>query len=131
MMNGYEYTGMDAILAGSFRAAIYCRLSKDDDLDGESASIANQRDMLELSLIHIFCYNGYKTLDDGKKGGKPMHISYQPLWNTLDVYKRQRHQCTPETGIKECNKCVREYACRTQTDAATHHTGHHLSLIHI
>ena len=38
---------MDAILAGSFRAAIYCRLSKDDDLDVESASIANQRDMLE------------------------------------------------------------------------------------
>ena len=35
MMNGYEYTGMDAILADSFRAAIYCRLSKDDDLDGE------------------------------------------------------------------------------------------------
>ena len=47
MMNGYEYTDMDAILAGSFRAAIYCRLSKDDDLDGESARIANQRDMLE------------------------------------------------------------------------------------
>ena len=46
MMNGYEYTGMDAILAGSFRAAIYCRLSKDDDLDGESASIANQRDFM-------------------------------------------------------------------------------------
>ena len=47
MMNEMEYTGMEAILAGSFRAAIYCRLSKDDDLDGESASIANQRDMLE------------------------------------------------------------------------------------
>ena len=46
MMNGYEYTDMDAILAGSFRAAIYCRLSKDDDLDGESASIANQRDFM-------------------------------------------------------------------------------------
>ena len=38
---------MDALLAGSFRAAIYCRLSKDDDLQGESASIANQRDTLE------------------------------------------------------------------------------------
>ena len=38
---------MDALLAGSFRAAIYCRLSKDDDLDGTSASIENQRDMLE------------------------------------------------------------------------------------
>ena len=30
-----------------YRAAVYCRLSKDDDLQGESASIANQRDMLE------------------------------------------------------------------------------------
>lgn len=38
---------MDALFAGSFRAAIYCRLSKDDDLDGTSASIENQRDMLE------------------------------------------------------------------------------------
>ena len=28
------------------RAAIYCRLSKDDDLNGESASIGNQRDLL-------------------------------------------------------------------------------------
>ena len=49
MMNTTEYTGqsVDALLAGGFRAAIYCRLSKDDDLDGTSASIANQRDMLE------------------------------------------------------------------------------------
>ena len=38
---------MDTLLAGSFRAAIYCRLSKDDDLDGTSASIKNQRDTLE------------------------------------------------------------------------------------
>ena len=47
MRNEYAYTGMDELLAGSFRAAVYCRLSKDDDLDGESASISNQRDMLE------------------------------------------------------------------------------------
>ena len=47
MMNTFEYAGMDTLLAGSFRAAIYCRLSKDDDLDGTSASIENQRDMLE------------------------------------------------------------------------------------
>ena len=46
-MAGTEFSGIEHALAGSFRAAIYCRLSKDDDLDGESASIANQRDMLE------------------------------------------------------------------------------------
>ena len=37
---------MDALMTGSFKVAVYCRLSKDDDLDGESASIANQRAML-------------------------------------------------------------------------------------
>ena len=38
---------MRTLLTGSHRAAVYCRLSKDDDLQGESASIANQRAMLE------------------------------------------------------------------------------------
>ena len=70
MMNGYEYTGMDAILAGSFRVAIYCRLSKDDDLDGESASIANQRDMLEKycekqgwEVVAVYQDDGYTGLN--------------------------------------------------------------------
>ncbi len=70
MMNGYEYTDMDAILAGSFRAAIYCRLSKDDDLDGESASIANQRDMLEhycekqgWEVVEVYQDDGYTGLN--------------------------------------------------------------------
>ena len=70
MMNGYEYTGMDAILAGSFRAAIYCRLSKDDDLDGESASIANQRAMLEnycekqgWEVVAVYQDDGYTGLN--------------------------------------------------------------------
>ena len=49
MMNELNYgmMGIGAALAGGYRAAVYCRLSKDDDLQGESASIANQRDMLE------------------------------------------------------------------------------------
>ena len=35
---------MRTLLTGSHRAAVYCQ---DDDLQGESASIANQRAMLE------------------------------------------------------------------------------------
>ena len=30
----------------TWRVGIYCRLSKDDELNGESASISNQRDIL-------------------------------------------------------------------------------------
>lgn len=50
-VNGYdERNGIQNNRFGTcrgYRAAVYCRLSKDDDLQGESASIANQRDMLE------------------------------------------------------------------------------------
>ncbi|MCC8125737.1 MAG: recombinase family protein [Akkermansia sp.] len=72
MMNTMEYTGksMDALLAGGFRAAIYCRLSKDDDLDGTSASIANQRDMLEKycerqgwEVVAVYQDDGYTGLN--------------------------------------------------------------------
>ena len=41
MMNEMEYRTIGKALAGGYRAAVYCRLSKDDDLQGESASIAN------------------------------------------------------------------------------------------
>ena len=68
MMNGYEYTGMNAILAGSFRAAIYCRLSKDDDLDGESASIANQKLILQKYADEHHFFNTRFFVDDGFSG---------------------------------------------------------------
>ena len=47
MMNEMEYRTIGSALAGGYRAAVYCRLSKDDDLQGESASIANQKQYLE------------------------------------------------------------------------------------
>ena len=62
---------MSAALAGGFRAAIYCRLSKDDDQQGESASIANQRDMLETycekqgwEVVAVYQDDGYTGLTD-------------------------------------------------------------------
>ncbi|OKZ72229.1 MAG: recombinase RecB [Clostridiales bacterium 52_15] len=68
MMNGYDV--MSAALAGGFRAAIYCRLSKDDDQQGESASIANQRDMLETycekqgwEVVAVYQDDGYTGLN--------------------------------------------------------------------
>lgn len=70
MMNTFEYNAFGAALAGSYRAAIYCRLSKDDELQGESASIANQRDMLETycekqgwEVVAVFQDDGYTGLN--------------------------------------------------------------------
>jgi len=33
----------------TWRVGVYCRLSKDDELTGESASISNQRDILSVT----------------------------------------------------------------------------------
>ena len=61
---------MRTLLAGSHRAAVYCRLSKDDDLQGESASIANQRAMLEnyceqqgWEVVEVYQDDGYTGLN--------------------------------------------------------------------
>ena len=72
--------------ADVWRAGIYCRLSKDDDLQGESASITNQRLMLEkyckengFTIVNEYVDDGYsgtsfdrpgvqRLLDDAKDG---------------------------------------------------------------
>ena len=87
MMNTFEYAGMDTLLAGSFRAAIYCRLSKDDDLDGTSASIENQRDMLEK-----FCEKqGWEVMavyqDDGFTG---LNMERHDLKRMLKAIERKQ-----------------------------------------
>ena len=68
MMNEMEYRTIGSALAGGYRAAVYCRLSKDDDLQGESASIANQK----IILMDYAKKNGYLHpqyfVDDGISG---------------------------------------------------------------
>lgn len=71
MMRGTRtLTELDMALAEKFRVGIYCRLSKDDDLQGESASIANQRAMLEdycekqgWEVVAVYQDDGYTGLN--------------------------------------------------------------------
>ena len=49
-----------------YNCALYCRLSSEDELDGESNSIKNQRDILEkyakennLNIYDIYIDDGY------------------------------------------------------------------------
>ena len=70
MMNGMQLQQYGVPLNITYRVAIYCRLSKDDELDGESASISNQRDMLEQycekqgwEVIAVFQDDGYTGLN--------------------------------------------------------------------
>ncbi len=69
-MKKKNLTETGAAFAGGYRAAIYCRLSKDDDLEGESASIANQRALLEgycekqgWEVAAVFQDDGYTGLN--------------------------------------------------------------------
>ncbi len=46
IMDNYNFISFDEAISVEWRVGIYCRLSKDDELQGESASISNQREML-------------------------------------------------------------------------------------
>lgn len=71
----------------SFRTAIYCRLSKDDEQKGESASIQNQRDMLE----HYVKAKGWNLfdvyIDDGYTGLNTNRPSFQRLIGDIEDKK--------------------------------------------
>ena len=58
-----------------YRAAIYCRLSKEDELSGESASVENQKGMLAdycqsngWEVIATFADDGYTGLNQDRPG---------------------------------------------------------------
>lgn len=66
-------------LASGFRAAVYCRLSKDDDLETESASISNQKEMLQQfcakngwEVTAVFQDDGFTGLNMDRPGLKKM-----------------------------------------------------------
>ena len=76
---------------GLFRAALYCRLSKDDDLQGESASISNQRELLTSvckangwDIVEVYQDDGYTGLNMERPGLKKLFADVeQGLFNLV------------------------------------------------
>ena len=61
--------------------ALYCRLSRDDELQGESNSIRNQKDILEKYALDMGFKNLEFFVDDGYSGTN----FDRPSWNKLNV----------------------------------------------
>ena len=96
----YETSGVKP--AVTYRAAIYCRLSKDDELQGESASISNQREMLEnyceqqgWNVIAVYQDDGYTGLNldrpDLQKLLKAVEMQLVNLVVTKDLSRLSRN----------------------------------------
>ena len=85
MMNEMEYRTIGSALAGGYRAAVYCRLSKDDDLQGESASIANQKDMLLRYAREHHFPNPTFFVDDGVSGVTYDHPGFQAMLAEIEA----------------------------------------------
>lgn len=78
MTNSTVYTNTKSNIS-EIRAAIYCRLSKDDELSGESASIQNQRELLRrycdeqgFTITREFQDDGYSGLSMNRPGFQEM-----------------------------------------------------------
>ena len=67
--------------------ALYCRLSRDDELQGESNSITNQKKYLEDYAQK----NGFKNIrhftDDGFSGVNFNRPGFQPIGSSLENTK--------------------------------------------
>lgn len=61
--------------------ALYCRLSRDDELQGESNSIRNQKDILEKYALDMGFKNIEFFVDDGYSGTN----FDRPSWNKLNA----------------------------------------------
>ena len=69
MNNRYINQNSNTDRNATWRVGVYCRLSKDDELTGESASISNQRDILVnycqsqgWQVVDVFQDDGYTGL---------------------------------------------------------------------
>ena len=86
---------------GLFRAALYCRLSKDDDLQGESASISNQRELLTSvckangwDIVDVYQDDGYTGLNMERPGLKKLLADVeQGLFNLVMTKDLSRLGC--------------------------------------
>ena len=98
------------------RAAVYCRLSKDDDLQGESASIANQRDMLEKycarqgwEVVSVYQDDGFTGLNmdrpDLQRMLKAIERKYINLVITKDLSRLGRNYLQTGYLIEDFFSC--------------------------
>lgn len=93
-MNKFDYETAKKTFANDYRAVIYCRLSKDDDLKCESASIANQCDMLEKycrkqgwEVISVYHDDGYTGLNMERPSLKRMFKAVEQRQVNLVITK--------------------------------------------
>ncbi len=63
--------------------ALYCRLSKDDELSGESGSISNQKTILSNYAITHHLFNTMYFIDDGWSGTNFDRPAFQKLMNYI------------------------------------------------
>lgn len=64
--------------------ALYCRLSRDDELIGDSNSIKNQKSILEKFAMDNLLQNTRFFIDDGYSGTNFNRPGWQELMNLVD-----------------------------------------------
>lgn len=78
--------------------ALYEPLSRDDDMEGESNSITNQKSFLEAyAQEHGFTNNRHYT-DDGYSGGD----FNRPGWQQIPISSKQRERLPPPRCFSFC-----------------------------
>lgn len=83
--------------------ALYCRLSRDDDLQGESNSITNQKSILENYAKDMGFRNLEFFVDDGYSGTN----FDRPAWNNLNL--KIKEGMVKNLVVKDMSRLGRDY----------------------
>lgn len=67
--------------------ALYCRLSKEDSLDGESNSITNQKRIIKKHAVQLGLHNCVFYVDDGYSGTNNSRPAYTQLKQDIEAGK--------------------------------------------
>ena len=92
----------------TWRVGVYCRLSKDDELTGESASISNQRDILVnycqsqgWQVVDVFQDDGYTGLNTDRPDLQRLLKACEKGLVNLVITKDQSRLGRNQTGKQE------------------------------
>ena len=97
----------------TYKAAIYCRLSKDDEQSGDSVSIETQRMMLGRYCLDnaIEVFDIY--VDDGYSGLNFNRPAFKRLIQDLEDGTYRREPVPPEILQRIRPGCVHKFHCQT------------------
>ena len=98
-------------------AALYCRLSRDDNMDSESNSISNQKKILQKAAKEKGYTDTIFFVDDGITGTTMKRPGFQKMLTAIEAVRAIKSGNRDKTAVWEVNTEKEYHEEKTQDNA--------------